>query len=238
MGKSKLAGIYKLTFPNGKVYIGRSLHVKARIRAHQKYEESNRLLREAREVWSWEEITVEIIESYPIDINTDKDELDAILDDRERFYIEKYQSNNEKYGYNMFDGGKYGKGYCPTDETKQKLSKANKGRRCSPRSEETKRKISEKNKGRKPAAHCEEARLKAIVGKALSEEHKRKISCNNPKTKKVASYTCDGELVKVYDSCRDAILDVGGDDKRKIQRVIYGIRKKYKNLVWRYYEED
>lgn len=237
MGKSKLAGIYKLTFPNGKVYIGRSLHVKARIRAHQKYEESNRLLREAREVWSWEEITVEIIESYPIDVNTDKDELDAILDDRERFYIEKYQSNNEKYGYNMFDGGKYGKGYCPTDETKQKLSVAHKGRKCPPRSEETKRKISEKNKGRKPTAHCEEARLKAIVGKSLSEEHKRKISLNNPKCKKVACYTMDGLLVKVYDSCRDAILDMGGTDKRLIQRVIYGYRKKYKGFSWKYYEE-
>lgn len=185
MVKSKLAGIYKLTFPNGKVYIGRSLHVKARISAHERHEESNRLLREARKEWSWEDIIVEIIESYPIDVNTDKHELDAFLDERERFYIAKYQSNDEKHGYNMFDGGKYGKGYCPTDETKQKLSIAHKGRKCPPRSEETKRKISEKNKGRKPAKHCEEARLKAIKGKALSEEHKKKISLNNPKCKRL-----------------------------------------------------
>lgn len=237
MSKSKLAGIYKLTFPNGMIYIGRSLHVKARIRAHALRRESNRLLREAREIFPWEQVLAEIIESYPIDKDTDIENLDLLLDERERFYIAKYKSNNNQYGYNMHDGGKHGKGYRATEETKKKQSLSLKGRKNGPLSEETRRKISESNKGRKQSEKCKEARLKAIKGKPLSEEHKRKLSHNSPRCKRVASYTLDGKLVKVYDSCRDAILELGETDKRYIQRVLHGKRNKYKGLVWRYYEE-
>ena len=111
MGKSKLAGIYKLTFPNGKVYIGRSLHVKARLRSHARLENQSIILREACAFYSWDKISHEVIEEYPINETTDMHKLNELLDERERFYIAEYKSNNLDFGYNLADGGKRGKGY-------------------------------------------------------------------------------------------------------------------------------
>lgn len=71
--------------------------------------------------------------------------------------------------------GFYGKKH--TDKSKNKMSKATKGRgKGVPKSEEHKRKISEGNKGKK---HTEETKIKlskAHTGKTLTEEHKKNIS--------------------------------------------------------------
>lgn len=73
-------------------------------------------------------------------------------------------------------------------ETREKISKAGKGRkqskehikkRIKPHTKETKRKISESNKGKERGPHTEEARLnmsKASKGKPKSDSHKKNIS--------------------------------------------------------------
>lgn len=87
------------------------------------------------------------------------------------------------------------KEYTHSEETRQKLSVANKGHaspnKGKPMSEETKRKISEAEKGKKMS---EEAKLKistALKGKKLgefSEEHKRKLSAAR-KERKISDET-------------------------------------------------
>jgi hypothetical protein len=75
--------------------------------------------------------------------------------------------------HNRTDGGEGSSGCIPSEETKRKLSEANKGHTVS---EETKKKISEASKGR---THSEEHKRKlseAHKGNTLSEEHKRKLS--------------------------------------------------------------
>ena len=72
----------------------------------------------------------------------------------EKFYIKKF--NARQVGYNLTDGGDGHLGFIMTEETKQKISEAKKGKTPS---EETKQKLSEAKKG-----------------KTLSEEHKQKIS--------------------------------------------------------------
>ena len=82
------------------------------------------------------------------------------LDNKECFYIEKYNTYYE--GYNMTKGGISGKGQAVSEETRKKLSEAGKGRTVS---EETRNKISVSNKGNKQR-----------LGHTNSAEHRRKIS--------------------------------------------------------------
>lgn len=81
---------------------------------------------------------------------------------------------------NRTNGGEGSSGYIATEETKQKISDAMKGKLCS---EETKRKIGEANKGREPSnkgkPRSEETKQKigeANKGKKMSDEAKRKLS--------------------------------------------------------------
>ena len=103
------------------------------------------------------------------------------LDDKERFYIEKYNTYYE--GYNMTVGGVSGRGCSPSKETRIKLSEAGKGREVS---EETKKKISGSNKGNRNR-----------LGHTNSDDHRKKISesrkgCNNPGFKPWAITKPDG----------------------------------------------
>lgn len=93
---------------------------------------------------------------------------------KEIFYIEKYQTRNKEYGYNIHVGGGVKKGYNHTTEAKKKISHASKNI-----SEETREKkriarskqiITESHK-----KHMSEARM----GMKFSEEHLKNLSLSH-----------------------------------------------------------
>ena len=116
------------------------------------------------------------------------------LNEYEKYYIKFYKSNNKKFGYNMTIGGEGISGLIHTNESKRKMSIAQKGKIVS---EETKKKMSTsskgKNKGKIPwnkgIPHSEETLKKislsllgkpsAMKGKKHSEETKLKLSKAN-----------------------------------------------------------
>ena len=96
-----MIGIYKITnLINGKVYIGQSVNIKKRFIAHKstafnpKNEYYNYPLYRAIRKYGIENFSFEVIE----ECNKES------LNDREIFYISKYQSHGEN-GYNLDDGG-------------------------------------------------------------------------------------------------------------------------------------
>lgn len=118
------------------------------------------------------------------------------LDDAEKICIEFFQSNNERYGYNITYGGR-GVNYQRTKEHSKKISVALKGRKLSEKqkaqisnfqkgktleeklgkekAEIVKRKISSALKNRTFSRHHRENLSKAIMGKRFSEEQKSKM---------------------------------------------------------------
>lgn len=76
-------------------------------------------------------------------------------------YIKQYNSTNNKYGYNLREGGK--EKYLVNNNVKENIKRKLKGHKIS---EETKIKISKANKGKESWSK----------GKHLSEEHKQHIS--------------------------------------------------------------
>ena len=97
--KNGISGIYKLNYPNGKIYIGKSNDIKRRMYEHNNI---NRLKSHTfnspcdlaiKKYGRFEEI--EILQYCSIED----------LPEREKFWIAFYQSNNKEKGYNLTPGG-------------------------------------------------------------------------------------------------------------------------------------
>lgn len=166
--------IYKATFPNGKSYIGQTTQsLKARKKKHKyDYNSKNNVFYRAIRKYGWENIIWEVIDTA--------DKLD-VLDEREIYWIKYYNTYihwKNANGYNMTTGGHGVNNRWVSEETKQKLSIALKGKLLGeknplfgiPRSEEVKRKISIARKGKFSGEEH------YLFGKHLSEKTKIKIS--------------------------------------------------------------
>jgi group I intron endonuclease len=115
--------IYKATGPTGKVYIGKTTKTLAMRKSHHKYMalKGDRrtpfqcaLLDEGFDNFAWEQI----------DTAETEDELNA----KEKQWIAHYKADDPAYGYNIFEGGD---GAKLTEETKRKISEAQRGKKHS-----------------------------------------------------------------------------------------------------------
>lgn len=88
-------GIYKIDFPNGKIYIGLSVDIKRRMSEHNNFHENKTPCDQA--INKYGRITeIEILE-----IVDDPEK----LNEREIYWIKQYNANNKEIGYNLTPGG-------------------------------------------------------------------------------------------------------------------------------------
>lgn len=172
--KTKIQGIYKIrNCINGKVYIGQSIDIESRFWSHKSNVKKNYThpLYNSMKCYGIENFEFIIIEEIE-DVNS--------LDEREQYWMDYYKCYDRNLGYNLRPKAESTKGYKTSDETKLKISLANKGRVMS---NENKLKLSKVNKGKK---RSDESKLKMSLshkgqkawnkGKKYSEETKRKLS--------------------------------------------------------------
>lgn len=155
-------GIYRITnLINGKLYFGQSVDVEKRLGEHKRNEKHNDHLTNSINKYGVENFTfeLEIATSIPY------------LNRLEKLFIRKYDTTNHEKGYNKDSGG--GANYVMSDETKRKISEANKGHDVS---DETKRKISKAHKGKILSDEHRKKLSEAAKGKHHSEEIKQKMS--------------------------------------------------------------
>ena len=120
--------------------------------------------------------------------------------------IQKYQSNNPEYGYNILDGGQIA---TMPQIVKDKLSIALRGNQNGaghPCSEEKKKKISDAQKGRKLTQEHKDKLSKAKKGKThtISDDTKKKISDSHNKKQVICV-----ETGIVYPSIQQCGRDLG-----------------------------
>ena len=190
-----MVGIYKITSPSGKIYIGQSVNIEKRFLSYSKLLRCKTQIKLFRSFLKYEVINhkFEIIEECAIEL----------LNERERYYQDLYDVLNNGLNCKLTNtADKSGK---LSEEVKINISKGNIGKK---RTEEQKQNISNSLKGRKiPEEVCLKMKHNALN---MSEETKLKMSNSrkggkNPLSKKVI---CTNTL-KVWDSITECSNDLG-----------------------------
>lgn len=215
-----MIGIYKITSPSGSIYIGQSWNIKTRLKKYKcSLAKGQPRLYNSFMKYGIENHLFTIESEFPENISQ-KD-----LDEQEIFFWKKYKNS----GCEMLNVREPGNGGKMSEESKLKISKANKGKRhpCmyGPRSEKTKKKISE-----------------AIKGRKLSENHCKKISLRNQGKvthhKVILQYTLNGEFIKEFVSICSAEREIGKKGANSnIVRCCKGKLKSCYGFIWKYKNE-
>ncbi len=209
---NKICGIYKITSPSGKIYIGQSRDINRRIH-HYKYNFGKGQPRIYNSImkYGWENHNFEII------CECDESELNKL----EIYYIRFYDTFNSIQGMNLNEGGNSS---CLLDETKKKISKSLKGIK---RSKETKEKMSISKKGVHSYFPSEKTKQKlsiAIKGIKRSKETKEKMSkCKTGLTHsnetKLKISKNKSSLYRIYNQKNELYHEIHGNIKKELKKL-------------------
>lgn len=109
--------IYKITNTiNGKVYIGQTIHTFSQRYQGDISNTKNEHLKRAISYYGKDAFQIDEV----FDVAETKEE----LDEKEKFYIDSFKSNQKRYGYNLMGGGHNG---THAEETRRKIGEAQKG---------------------------------------------------------------------------------------------------------------
>ena len=167
----KIIGIYKITSPSGKIYIGQSTNILFRWRYH--YEK----LRCKSQLHLYNSLKKYGVENHIFKIV--KKCLADELDKFEIHYISKYNSTNKSLGLNHREGGN---GKIVSKSTLEKMKKAalgNKNMLGKKHTQETKDQISKSRLGIKPNKKTKYKMSLARIGFKHSPETMKKILASN-----------------------------------------------------------
>ena len=202
--------VYKHTFPNKKVYIGiTSQNPLKRWAGGSGYRQQNLVFRAIKK-YGWDNVKHEIV-------------FDGLslreAHEKEIELISLHKSNDRNFGYNVSSGGCSAAGHMVSEEAREKVGAAHRGKPLS-------------------AEHKEKLR-KAHLGKNLGErppEVKAKISRSNigkKQTKPVNQYLKDGTLVRCWGAVLHASNELG-ISQSNIICVCKGVRQTAGGFVWAY----
>ena len=208
-----MVGIYKITNPEGKIYVGYSKNIEKRFIQHKNLQfKGNNKLRESLIQYGGDSHSFEIIEEINIS-DLDYRDSNAIIRKRERYWINNFQSF--KNGLNENKGGSG----CATHtkEAKRLIGEAN-----------SKPKPKDFGKNRKKWQHTEEWKEKlrnAPRCPILIFDMEDNFIIELPNQKKVADYIGSTNTTSIQLMLRKK-PNVNG----KIPTSIKGYKLKYKNL--------
>lgn len=217
--------VYCHTFPNGKIYIGiTKQELYQRFKGGKGYKGKTKIWY-AIQKYGWENIKHKLLYD-----NLTKEEAEQ----KEIELISLYNSNNSNYGYNTASGGN-----CigtVSEETKEKIRKANKGKsyhagywKGKKLSNEHRKKLSDSHKGQKNII-SEKTKIKisnSLKGHEVSKETRLKIS------KKVICIDNN----KIYSSLKEA-SEKTGISYKGISACCNGRNKSIYNTHWEFLKEE
>ena len=218
MNMERKSGIYMWTSPSGKSYIGQSVNLQKRKGAFLRFGNiyGGQKINCARKKYNHKSLwDYKVLEYCDIDK----------LDEREVYYIELYNTVNN--GYNCESGGNENK--IVSDESKQKLSEAKKGKYCGENSPLYGKHLTEEHKSK--LSKAKKGENNPMYGKHRDDETKDKIRLR--RNKAVVQYTKEGEFIAEYESALVA-KNITGIDSSNISKCCLGKLKSAGGFKWAY----
>ena len=193
-----MVGIYKITNPEGKSYIGLSKNIEQRWVSHKNLQfKGNLKLKNSLKLYSIESHIWDIIEVIDIE-HLSLHEGNALLRKRERYWILFYDSF--KKGLNE-NGGGSGCG-SHTEESKQKISKSLKDKPKPPDFGENRKKWQDDKEWREKVSASKKGKPSPLKGKNRS--YKGRTSPNKGKGKPIIQYDLNMNLIQEFPSLSKA----------------------------------
>lgn len=228
--------VYVHTSPSGKMYVGQTGQKPEKrwrddgagyLHKNKSGEYKQPAFARAIIKYGWDNIGHEVVAS-----NLTKEEADNF----EKLLIEKLNTRDQKYGYNLKEGGSCG---SLSEETRKKMSKSQTGKKLS---EETRKKISESSMGKRLSEETKEKIRKAGIGKQCSEDFKKRMSRlksgeNNHNAKRVVQYDLNGKLIRIWDYIRQVEKEIG-IIHGNISKCCKGEYKTAGGFIWRYADDE
>jgi group I intron endonuclease len=245
--KKRIVGIYKITSPTGRVYIGQSTHI---VNRRWKYSagrcRNQPFIYNSIQKHGWDAHSFEVI------IQCNKEELNEL----EIKYIALFDSTNPEKGLNVLPGGKGATGRKLSNEAKEKIGAAHRGKIVGSKTREKLsiagkgrpswskgkklsadhiKKVSEKLKGRKSPCGMlgkkwsPETRAKFLLSTVGVSKNKGKIAYQYP----VIQFDLYDVLIKEWDSAKQAARELSLN-QGNIVSCLKNNRNKTGGFKWKY----
>ena len=215
--------VYMHIFPNGKRYIGITCCEPSRRWQNGYGYRTQQYVWRAIKRYGWDRIQHIVLKE-----NITAEEAGRL----EALYINLYQSNDKRYGYNISEGGQVG--YHLTDEHKAKIGKANSGKNNGmyghQYTEEDKQRLANYWLGRK---HTAESKKKmSDYAKAHPEIKSHKLD-SHPMARAIVQFDINGNYIKRYGTASEASEAVGAQ-RSGICMCAKGKQKTAGGYIWKY----
>jgi group I intron endonuclease len=226
-----MVGIYKITSPSNKIYIGQSWNIYNRKSTYKSTKcKGQPKLYESLKKYGWENHLFEVIHELPKDVDQN------ILDSYEILYFDLYRNCN----HNMMNVREPGKGGKLSESTKKTLSILNTGKKYTDQIN--------KKKGKLGVLNGMYGKISPLKGKKVSTERLNKIKLYwtkekkaerglkyfrefNPNSKPVDQYDKNGKIIKSWLCITSAELELGISH---IGSVCKGTRKSAGGFIWKF----
>lgn len=218
-----MIGIYKITNPKGLIYIGQSVDLEKRLNSYKRlYVKNKKIVKLYRSLIKYgaENHVFEIIENCEI----------HLLNERERYWQEYY--NVLENGLNCRITKQNDRSGKVCRETLVKMSMASKGNKIwlgKKHTQETKDKISKANLGRKHSYEVNKSKGR----KGRISNMKGRFSVNNPLSVKVLQFDLNNTFIKEWDCLMDIKRELGFHIGN-VSSCLKGKLKTYKKFIWKY----
>lgn len=222
-----MVGIYKITNPEGKSYIGLSREIEVRWNSYKNMQfQSNTLLKESFKKYGYSNHIFEIIEEIKLSEDT-YGKNTALLRKRERYWISKFDTFYNGLNQN---GGGSGCG-SHTTESKQKISESLKGRPKPTDFGEKRKKWQNSEEWKKKLSIAMTGKPSPLKGKDRS--YKGRISPNKGKGKPILQYGKNMDLIQEYPSISIA-SQISKTPQPCISECLRGKHKTAGGYIWKY----
>ncbi len=226
-----MVGIYKITSPSNKIYIGQSWNISSRIGSYKSVKcKGQPKLYESLKKYGWESHSFEIVHELPEDVDQ------YTLDSYETLYFNLYSDCR----FVMMNVREPGKGGKLSQSTKKILSLVNTGKKYSDEVN--------KKKGKSGVLNGMYGKVSPLKGKTVSSDRLNKVKEYwtedkkvarstkylrefNPNSKAVNQYDKSGNFIKHWPCITSAELEL---NISHVGSVCQGSRKSAGGFIWKF----